>query len=403
MKASYLLLLVLALALIGVSLKLLTGGNNATGDNANSAIDNILTRVSVRAYQDKPVAAETIDTLLRAGMAAPTAVNKQPWHFIVVTDKATLEQISTLTPNARMAADAPLAIVVCGDLTKALERDARDYWVQDASAAVENILLAAHAMGLGAVWTGIYPIQDRCTTISGLFKLPDTMIPLATIVIGYPAETPAIKDKYKPENISYNTYGNHNANSTTTVAAAAPAAAPAEAKLKPIDVKHDFRANPFAYFNQEGGMLLAAGDRHKSNAMTIGWGSLGNLWGHDRSIVTVYVAEKRYTHSFMEQTKYFTIMEFAHDEKGQEVLKYMGTHSGRDGDKAAALGLHTAYTDNGTPYYEEATSVIECRLLYKAPFDPAGFTDDVPRKFYDGFDAGYHSTYIGEVVAAWHK
>jgi nitroreductase len=102
---------------------------------------------------------------------------------------------------------APLAIVVCGDMTKALAGGGREFWVQDASAATENILLAAHALGLGAVWTGTYPSKDRSAKVAELLKMPDTLIPLNTIVIGYPAENPAPKDKWNPQNISYNFYG----------------------------------------------------------------------------------------------------------------------------------------------------------------------------------------------------
>ena len=115
--------------------------------------------------------------------------------------------------------------------------------------------------------------------------------------------------------------------------------------------------------------------------------------------VTVYVAEARYTHEVIEKSDYFTIMTF----KDRKVLDYMGSHSGRDGDKAAALGLHVAYTDNGTPYYEEAECVIECKIMYSQPFDPANFKDEVPHEFYDGFSAGYHSFYIGKVVKALKK
>jgi len=146
------------------------------------------------------------------------------------------------------------------------------------------------------------------------------------------------------------------------------------------------------YFSNDGGLLLCAGDGEKSNAMTIAWGALGTLW--QKPALTVYVAEGRYTYSFMEKAKYFTVMQF----KDKDVLRYMGTNSGRDGDKAAHLGLHTLYTENGTPYYKEADLVIECRLMYKAPFDPEGFTDEVPKKFYEGFKAGYHHMYIGEIV-----
>ena len=156
--------------------------------------------------------------------------------------------------------------------------------------------------------------------------------------------------------------------------------------------------NPFTYFHGKG-LLLAAGDREKSNAMTIGWGAMGTLWG--RPTVTVYVAEKRYTKEFMDRSPYFTVMAFA---EGDSILRYMGHHSGRDGDKAAALGLHTLYTENGTPYYAEADLVLECRLLYAAPFDSAAFKDDVPREFYNKRGkAGLHTMYIGEVVRALRK
>ena len=133
--------------------------------------------------------------------------------------------------------------------------------------------------------------------------------------------------------------------------------------------------------------------------MTIGWGALGTLWGHKTNTVTVYVAQARYTHEFMERCDYFTIMTF----KDMNVLRYMGTKSGRDGDKAAALGLHVAYTENGTPYYEEAECVIECKKMYSGTFDPANFKDEVPSGFCDGFTAGDHSFYIGKVVKAFKK
>lgn len=117
-------------------------------DSSEVVINNILQRTSVRSYEDRPVEKEKIEKLLRAGMAAPTAVNKQPWHFIVVTDKDQLQKLAEANPNAGMAAKAPLAIVVCGDMNKALEGDAREFWVQDCSAATENILLAAQEWDL---------------------------------------------------------------------------------------------------------------------------------------------------------------------------------------------------------------------------------------------------------------
>ena len=169
-------------------------------------VECIMTRTSIRQYTDQTVSADTIETLLRAGMAAPTAVNKQPWHFVAITDREKLDGIATANTNAGMAKKAPLAIVVCGDMKKALEGPARAFWIQDCSAATENILLAAHALGLGAVWTGLYPNEDRAKAVSELLKLPETIIPLCAIVIGYPAEQPQPKDKWLPENVSYNEY-----------------------------------------------------------------------------------------------------------------------------------------------------------------------------------------------------
>lgn len=172
---------------------------------SNDVIKNIMTRTSIRKYTDQSIKKADIETLLRAGMAAPTAVNKQPWHFIAVTDKAKLKELSG--GRGGMLEQCALAIVVCGNMEKAMPGKAREYWVQDCSAATENILLAAHALGLGAVWTGGYPMEDRMATISKALKLPETIIPLCTIVIGYPAESPTPKDKWKPENVSYDEYG----------------------------------------------------------------------------------------------------------------------------------------------------------------------------------------------------
>ena len=175
-------------------------------NNDNAALENIMTRTSIRQYTDQPVEQEKVEAMLRAGMAAPTAVNAQPWHFVVINDKTKLNELAAANPRARMLKTAPLAIVVCGDMTKAMEGKGQAYWIQDCSAATENILLAAHALGLGAVWTGVYPMEDRMQPISETLKLPASIIPLCTIVIGYPAEQPKPKDKWKPENISYNEY-----------------------------------------------------------------------------------------------------------------------------------------------------------------------------------------------------
>lgn len=402
MKETGILSLVLAVVLVALSIGSMFGqGNVKQESNQNSTImeesvyNNIMTRASVRKYQDKAVESEKIEKLLRAGMAAPSAVNKQPWHFIVVTDKQQLKNIAAIAPNAGMAAHAPLVIVVCGNMDKALPGEARGFWIQDASAATENILLAAHAMGLGAVWTGTYPSEQRCAAYAKLLNLPDNIVPLCSIVIGYPAETPKVKDKWKTENISYNTFG-CKAGADVQIA---PVSVP-EKSFKEIDITKEFRENGFTFFHGNGtnGILLAAGDRTASNAMTIGWGAIGTLWQQD--MVSVYVAEKRYTKGFLDKGKYFTIMTFP-KEYGH-VLDYMGSHSGRDGDKAKALGLHTLYTENGTPYYEEADMVIECEIMYAAPFDKAAFKE-APTKFYSKSTSGVHSQYVGKVVKAMKK
>ena len=179
--------------------------------------------------------------------------------------------------------------------------------------------------------------------------------------------------------------------------AAMSVSAQEENGFKKFNVKEDFAENGFQWFHDAE--LLAAGDREKSNAMTIGWGGIGTLWG--RTALTVYVAEKRYTKEFMDRSEYFTVMAF--DVAHSNVLNYMGRQSGRDGDKAKALGLHTAYTENGTPYYTEAEMVIECRIMYAAPFDPQYFKSDAPKNMYRNFPAGVHTMYIGEVVNAWRK
>ena len=176
-----------------------------------------------------------------------------------------------------------------------------------------------------------------------------------------------------------------------------PASAQENNGFKKFNVREDFTMNAVQWFRDAE--LLAAGNKEKSNAMTIGWGGIGILWG--RPALTVYVAEKRYTKEFMDKSEYFTVMAF--DAKNRKVLNYMGSKSGRDGDKAKALGLHTAYTENGTPYYTEATMVIECKIMYAAPFDPRYFKSDAPKNMYADFPAGIHSMYIGEIINAWKK
>lgn len=169
-------------------------------DAAQTVIGNIMTRTSVRQYNDRPISADTLETLLKAGMAAPTAVNKQPWAFVVTTGRDALDSLATLQPRLQTAA---AAITVCGDMTRAIEGEGRDFWVQDCSAATENILLAAHALGLGAVWTGVYPIAERVDDVSRALALPDSVVPMCIIAVGYPLADQEPKDKWDPSKVHY--------------------------------------------------------------------------------------------------------------------------------------------------------------------------------------------------------
>jgi nitroreductase len=161
--------------------------------SANGArMDGIMSRRSVRKFTAEPVPVEKLEAILTAAMNAPSAGNEQAWEFIVIKDRATLEQIPKFSPFARCAAGAQLAILVCGNM----DRDKYGgFWVQDCSAATQNILLEASAQGLGAVWTGAYPAQDRVDGYSKLFNLPSKIVPFALVPIGYPAESPKVEDR----------------------------------------------------------------------------------------------------------------------------------------------------------------------------------------------------------------
>ncbi len=150
---------------------------------AKEDVQLIFARRSIRKYTSKPVSAEDVQTLLEAAMAAPSASNRQPWHFIVVTERATLDRLADAHPYGKMLFQAPLCIAVCGDTQLAPE-----YWVQDCSAATENLLLAATALRLGAVWLGVYPVAERVSAVRGVLGVPESVVPLNLISIGHPAE-----------------------------------------------------------------------------------------------------------------------------------------------------------------------------------------------------------------------
>ena len=167
-------------------------------------LQNIMTRTSVRKFKQQPVEDDKIETLLRAGMAAPTSGDMQPWHFVVLKEKKDIEKYAASNKyHAEDIRKTPLFIFVCADTTRMTEGQGRELWVQDLSAASENILLAAHAMGLGACWTTVYPIQKKVQGISRTLKLPANLIPLNGIIIGYPDEPLQPKDKWDEKKITY--------------------------------------------------------------------------------------------------------------------------------------------------------------------------------------------------------
>ncbi len=151
----------------------------------------------------RPVSREMLEILLRAAMAAPSAVNKQPWAFVAVTDRKTLDELGDKLPYAKMLKQAQAAIVVCGDMKRALSDWEQEFWIQDCSAATQNLLLAAEATGLGAVWTAVYPAKDRMQTVREVLNLPDTVIPLNVIPVGWPKGTDQPKIKWNPGHIHW--------------------------------------------------------------------------------------------------------------------------------------------------------------------------------------------------------
>ena len=165
------------------------------------AMDVILTRRSIRKYTDKPLPDGLIKELLEAAVSAPSAGNQQPWHFVILDDKTLFDQILTFHPHAKMLKETQKAILVCGDLS--LEKF-KGYWLLDCAAATQNILLAAHAKGVGSCWLGIYPREDRMTQMKKLLGMPDHAIPFSLIPLGYPAEEKTKEDRYNSSRIHYN-------------------------------------------------------------------------------------------------------------------------------------------------------------------------------------------------------
>ena len=176
-----------------------TKKNESAVETKKDALEIIHARKSVREYAaDKQISKEDLETIIRAGMAAPSARNIQPWHFVVVSEPAVMQELAEKLPYAKMLAGASAAIVVCGDTTASPQN-----WMIDGSAATQNILLAAEALGLGAVWTAGWPYAERMDAIKAAVNLPENILPLNVIPMGYPAKEEPAKDKYDAEKIHW--------------------------------------------------------------------------------------------------------------------------------------------------------------------------------------------------------
>jgi nitroreductase len=165
----------------------------------------IFKRKSVRNYLDKPVSRENLEWIVKAGMAAPCAMNKQLWEFVVIDDETVLHQLGNQLPYAKMALHAKAGIVVCGNVEKTYDGDKENpTWIMDCSAATENILLAVEALGLGAVWTAVYPDTVKIENVRKIVGLPEQVIPLNMIPIGYPAKEEFPKEKWNEAAVHWN-------------------------------------------------------------------------------------------------------------------------------------------------------------------------------------------------------
>ena len=194
----------LAVVLVIVFLKTSCMGDAKQQDDpvlkTKAVLENIAARKSVRKYLKKEVEEEKITAMLKAGMAAPSGMDRRPWEFVVVTDRAALDSMAASLPYAKMLAQAPMAIVVCGDSTRS------SYWYVDCSAVTQNILLAVEALGLGAVWTAAYPYEDRIGVVRKYTAMPEQFVPLCIIPVGYPDGPQKAKDKYDESKIHRNKF-----------------------------------------------------------------------------------------------------------------------------------------------------------------------------------------------------
>jgi nitroreductase len=179
-------------------------GNTQSRNDMPEIVDIILSRRSIRQFTAEAVEEASLTLLLKAAMSAPTACNSQPWEFIVVTQKEVLDQIRAKLLFARY--NAPAAIVVCGNVGIANNSAARDHWVQDCSAATENILIAAAGMGLGTVWIGVYPYPSKSKPLAEVLGIPEQVVPLSMVMVGHPAERKEPRTQYDERRVYWQCY-----------------------------------------------------------------------------------------------------------------------------------------------------------------------------------------------------
>jgi len=168
----------------------------------NPKLEILFKRRSVRTYTDEPITEEDLHDMLEAAMSSPSAMAKDPWHFYVVRDQATRDKIADALPNGQMLRKAPLGIVIVGDIDKA-HSNALSYMLQDCSASIENLLLAASTLELGACWLGVHPREERIQRIKEIFNLAENMIPIAVVAIGHPERTPEPRTRYDEQKVHH--------------------------------------------------------------------------------------------------------------------------------------------------------------------------------------------------------
>lgn len=166
-------------------------------------LNSIKTRRSIRKYKDKPVEELLVEKILTAAMSAPSAYNRRPWEYLIIDERKSLDLIPKYSEHAQMIKQAPLAILICAD--KDIE-PSMEHCLETCSASAQNILLAANDLGLGSVWTGIYPEKNRIQGFKDQFKLPQNIEPIALVVLGYSNEKPKQKESFEIKKIHRNTW-----------------------------------------------------------------------------------------------------------------------------------------------------------------------------------------------------